>query len=103
MRTRGLILLLPLALAGCSTVSNNGTSSLPTGPLTAACQQTEQNVTALENNAGKLSNSEWNNPVGDLTGQWNNLRQQLLSAGIPSSQKVSSTYTDLTSEWGNCH
>jgi hypothetical protein len=103
MRRRGLILLvLPLALAGCSTVSNNGTSSAPTGPLSAACQQTRQAVTSVENNAGKLSNTEWNNPVGDLSGQWNSLRLELISAGVASSQKVSSAYSDLASDWGKC-
>ncbi len=101
-RSLTLLLLLPLALAGCGTVTNNGSSTPPTGPLSASCRQTYNAVVAVENNADKLSNAEWNGPVGSLSGQWVALRLQLVSAGVPPSDKVSSGYSDLAGEWGKC-
>jgi hypothetical protein len=93
---------LPLALAGCG-VTNNGTSSAPTGPLTASCKQTQSALDAIENSAGKLSNTEWNDLIENLSGQWTALRVQLVSYGVPSSEKVSAAYSDLAGTWGSCH
>jgi hypothetical protein len=96
-----LLVLLPIALAGCGNVSNTGSSSVPTD-LSADCQQTYNTVSAIENNAGKLSNSEWNDTVASLSGQWAGLRQQIISVGVPPSDKVSVAYSDLAGEFGKC-
>ena len=96
-----LLALLPIALAGCGNVSGTGSSTVPTD-LSASCQQTYDTVSAIENNAGKLSNSEWNDTVANLSGQWTGLRQQIISVGVPPSDKVSAAYLDLAGEFGKC-
>ena len=65
--------------------------------MSASCQQTYDALTAIEKNAGKLSNSQWNDTVDSLSGQWAALRQQIISAGAPPSDKVSAAYTELAS------
>jgi hypothetical protein len=81
-------------------VSNNGSSTTPTN-LSSACQQTYDALSAIEKNAGKLSNSQWNDTVGSLSGQWAGLGQQIISAGVPPSDKVSAAYTDLAGDFGS--
>jgi hypothetical protein len=102
VKRRGLVLLLPLMLAGCGVTGSNGSSTAPTGPLSASCQQTHDALTSIQSSAGKMSNATWNDTVSSLSGQWAALGQQIVSAGAPSSDKVSSAYTDLSGTWGGC-
>jgi len=101
VRRLALLVLLPIALAGCGAVSSNGSSAAPTN-LSGACLQTYEALSGIEKNASKLSNSQWNDTVESLSGQWAGLRQQIISAGAAPSDKVSAAYTDLAGTFGNC-
>lgn len=102
MRRRHLALLaVPVLLAGCGATST-GSANPPNHPLTPRCHKLQDALTAIENNAGKMPMSVWNGKIGDLSGEWENLRQQLVSDGAPPNLKVSGAYVDLGNEWGKC-